>query len=485
MIFMIFFMFIAAIGFYNFDKKEKNFRYQQHIEDNKNISITQEGDVIKTHLPIISIEVNEENIPGEAIFDSNGIEVGRTLDSQGNRMTLGEIKVYDNGNINTINNEPKISSSTLIRYRGNSSINFSKKGYLLRLVDENGNDNDQEMLGMNKHNEWVLNGPYLDKTLMRNYMAYNIAGIIMGYAPNVRFCELYVNGGYQGLYILCESISRGENRVNISKYDSRIPDFGYIVCLDKNEESIKNISTFSEYAYITESGSALKIVYPSKSMIDDNVKEYIKSDFSEFERALYSYDFNDPEKGYKNYIDVDSFVDYYILQEFMEINDTGYRSTYLYKEKGGKIVMGPVWDYNNSFNNYFTELDSEKMQYTDRIWYSQLLKDKDFVDRVVNRYRELRKTVLNEDYLLSYIDSVREYLGDAIDRNYEVWGFSFDPSNLNLREKLYPESRNIRSYEEAINQLKNEIIKRGRWMDENIDTLYQYCQPSKNRDLVH
>ena len=125
------------------------------------------------------------------------------------------------------------------------------------------------------------------------------------------------------------------------------------------------------------------------------------------------------------------------------------------------------------------------MQYTDRIWYSQLLKDKDFVDRVVNRYRELRKTVLNEDYLLSYIDSVREYLGNSIDRNYSVWGFSFDPSNLNLREKLYPESRNIKSYEEAINQLKDEIIKRGRWMDENIDTLYQYCQPSKNRDLVH
>ena len=478
-------MFIASIIFYNFDKKEKKFRYEQHIEDYKEISISNDNpNIIETHLPIISIKVNEESIPGEIILDDTGIEIGRTLDSQGNEMALGEIKVYDNGNINKITNDPEVTSSLFIRYRGNSSIYFSKKGYLLKLIDEDGNDNEKGMLGMAEDNEWVLNGPYLDKTLMRNYMAYNIAGMIMGYAPNVRFCELYVNNKYQGLYILCESISRSKNRVNIGKYDSRVNDFGYIVCLDKDEIDIKNISTFSEYAYISERDTGLKIIYPSRSMITEEVRDYIKSDFSNFERALYSYDFDDPKKGYKNYIDVDSFVDYYIFQEFMEINDTCYRSTYLYKEKGGKIVMGPVWDYNNSLNNYFTELDNEKMQYVDRLWYSQLLKDKDFVDRVVKRYRELRKTVLNEEYLLNYIDDVRDYLGEAIDRNFKVWGFSFDSSNLNEREKLYPESRNIESYDDAIKQLKDEIIKRGRWMDENIDTLYQYCQESKNIELL-
>ena len=478
-------MFIASIILYNFDKKEKNFRYQQHIEDYKRIVTNKESDIIETHLPILSIKVENGNIPGEVILDSNGEKLEETIDSEDNTMILGKIDVYDNGGINKISNNPEISSSVLVRYRGNSSIYFSKKGYLLRLVDEEGNDNDKEILGMANDNEWVLHGPYLDKTLMRNYMAYNLAGMIMGYAPNVRYCELYVNNEYQGLYLLTESISRSKNRVNISKYDSRISDFGYIVCVDENEGDIKEISTFSEYTHILENDTRLKIVYPSKGMITDEVKDYIKSDFSKFEKSLYSYDFNDPKKGYKNYIDVDSFVDYYIFQEFMEINDTGYRSTYLYKEKGGKIVMGPVWDYNNSLNNYFTELDSEKMQYTDRLWYSQLLKDEDFVNRVVNRYRELRKTVLSENYLLSYIDNVREYLGDAIDRNYEIWGFSFESSNLNPREKLYPESRNIKSYDEAIEQLKNEIIKRGRWMDNNIDTLYQYCQESKNRDLMN
>lgn len=486
MIFMIFFMFIAGSIIHRFDKKEKIFRYEQHLEDNKNININNSNkNVIETHLPIISIRVNEESIPGEVILDSNGKKIGKTVDSQGDEMALGEIEIFDNKNINKITNEPEIKSLLHIKYRGNSSIYFSKKGYLLKLIDKNGNENKEEMIGMAKDNEWVLNGPYLDKTLMRNYIAYNVAGKIMGYAPNVRFCELYLNDKYQGLYILCESISRSENRVNISKYDSIMNDLSYIVCLDKKEVDIKNISTFSEYAYISELDTGLKIVYPSKSMITEEVKSYIKSDFSKFERALYSYDFNDPKKGYKNYIDVESFVDYYIFQEFMEINDTCYRSTYLYKEKGGKIVMGPVWDYNNCLNNYFTEINNEKMQYVDRLWYSQLLKDKDFVDRVVNRYRELRKTVLKEEYLLSYIDDVRYYLGDAIDRNFEVWGFSFDSSNLSEREKLYPEERNIKSYDEAIKQLKNEIIKRGRWLDENIDTLYQYCQQSKNIDLLN
>ena len=484
MIFIMIFIFIASMLFYNFDKQETNFRYQQHIEDVKNIVSNKESDIIETHLPIISINTNGQEIPGDKILDSDENQVGTTLDSEENIMILSETKVYDSDTINTINDDPKISSSALLRYRGNSSMNFSKKGYLLKFVDEDGNEKDEEILGMPKHNEWVLHGPYLDKSLMRNYMAYNIGGMIMGYAPNVRFSELYVNGEYQGLYLLTESIARSENRVNISKYDSRISDFGYIVKVDRDEDTIKDISTFSEYAYISENDVGLSVVYPGKSVINDDIKEYIKSDFSEFERALYSYDFNDTKKGYKNYIDVDSFVDYYIFQEFMEINDTGNRSTYLYKEKGGKIVMGPIWDYNNSLNNYYTELYNEEMQYTDIIWYSQLLKDEDFVNKVVNRYRELRKTLLNEEYLLDYIDSVREYLGPAIDRNFVVWGFSFDLANLNDNERLYDDLRNIKSYDEAINQLKNEIIKRGRWLDENIDTLYQYNQDSKNTDLL-
>lgn len=484
MILVIFFMFISSAIFYRFDKLKKNYRYQQHIEDNNKISIENKENIIETHLPIIVIKANENNIPGKPIIDSNGKKIGETLNNEGKTMSLAEIEVYDNKNINSILNTPDLESNILLKYRGNSSLYFSKKGYLIKLVDKMGNNKDEEMLGMNKDNEWVLNGPFLDKTLMRNYIAYNIGSMIMGYAPNIRFCEVYLNNEYRGVYLLTESISRSKNRVNISKYNPSFNDFGYIVCIDKDEENVKNINTFTEYTHIAEIDTGIKIIYPGKDIINDTIKKYVEGDISKFERALYSYDFNDPKKGYKNYINVASFVDYYIFQEFMEINDTCYRSTYLYKEKGGKITMGPIWDYNNSLNNYFTELDNEEMQYVDRLWYSQLLRDKDFVDRVVNRYKELRKSYLNEEYLLNYIDDVREYLGSAVDRNFEVWGFSFDPKNLNEKEKLYPESRNIRSYDEAIRQLKDEIIKRGRWLDENIDTLYQYCQPSRNEDIL-
>ena len=114
------------------------------------------------------------------------------------------------------------------------------------------------------------------------------------------------------------------------------------------------------------------------------------------------------------------------------------------------------------------------------VWFEMLLKDPNFVDKIINRYHELRKTYLNEDYLLNYIDETVAYLGDAIDRNFEVWGYTFDKES-----DLLPEGRKIGSYEEAIEQLKNFIIQRGRWLDENIDQLKQFCHPSINKKYNH
>ena len=114
-----------------------------------------------------------------------------------------------------------------------------------------------------------------------------------------------------------------------------------------------------------------------------------------------------------------------------------------------------------------------------------LVKDEKFIERIIFRYKKLRKTVLSEEYILKYIDNTVNYLGDAIDRNYKVWGYSFEPENLDLMNRLEPIERNIRSYEEAINQLKTTIINRGRWLDENIDTLLQYCHESRTKKFNH
>ena len=109
-----------------------------------------------------------------------------------------------------------------------------------------------------------------------------------------------------------------------------------------------------------------------------------------------------------------------------------------------------------------------------KIWLSMMMKDEAFVDRVIEKYRSLRKTWLSEEYLLSYIDSVIEYLGPAIERNNQRWQQAYEEDTL-----LYPAERNPHSYEEAVNQLKNFFIVRTRWMDDNIESLKQYCADSK------
>ena len=111
----------------------------------------------------------------------------------------------------------------------------------------------------------------------------------------------------------------------------------------------------------------------------------------------------------------------------------------------------------------------------DDLWYQMLMRDEDFTERIIDRYRKLRKTWLSDEYLEQYIDETLEYLGDAIDRNFSVWDYTFE---LPL---LRPESRNIRSHEEAVAQLKEYIQLRGQWLDENIETIQQYSHASKNK----
>ena len=158
------------------------------------------------------------------------------------------------------------------------------------------------------------------------------------------------------------------------------------------------------------------------------------------------------------------------------------RSTYLYKDRLNKLHMGPVWDYNNMLDNYFTlQLDGSEFLYVERLWFDRLLADPYFNQKVIRRYRELRETILAEDYLMDYIDETIAYLGDSIERNYQVWGYSFDAKQLHANERLTPLERNPKSFPEAVEDMKTFIRVRGRWMDNHIDALAQYCHESKTK----
>lgn len=442
---------------------ENRVRYHQHMEAPAKIEVQTEG--FSTHLPLISIDTGGQEIPG--------------MNKDGSTITA-DFELRDSDEYySSLTDEPVLESKARIRYRGNSSLHFDKKSFSVKLVTQDGTPNEVELLGMDKEEEWILNGPYLDKTLMRNYMMMNISGEIMDYAPEVRFCELFIDGEYRGVYLLMESISR--SRVEVGKAMKEKTETPYIIRLDRLDESDVNLNNFSRYIDLL-TVNAINVVYPASDKITEEKLRFIEEDFSKFEKSLYSLDYDDPALGYEKYINVSSFVDYFIINEFFQNYDAGSYSTYMNKTIGGKINMGPVWDFNNAMDNYFeTDYDGTDFRLQDKPWYFMLTKDERFIEKVIRRYRELRSTVLSEDYLERYIDDTVVYLGESIDRNFAVWGYTFEPEH----GLLEPAERNISSYDEAINQIKNFIAVRGAWLDKNIELLRQFCHRSKVKKYMH
>ena len=448
-------------------------RVDQHL-DSKVIDNCKKNEKDCTHLPIVEIT-----------FDDKSPELMQYIESSTNLHAFESTIVpatfslrYNEKSSNRLSDKPVLKSKIMTRYRGNSSLDFDKHQYLLKFIDDKGSKKNVSMLGMQDDNTWILNGPFLDKTLLRNYVAYNIAGKITESVPEVRYCEVYINGKYQGVYILVESI--GKELTGITKYKPRWSNgmTSYVLRVDRKKDKDDGVflNNLSKYTKKLVANNALNVVYPSDEVLNDNLVDYIEEDFDKFEKALYSYDY----KKYEDYIDVDSFVDYMIINEFFKNSDAGTHSTYLYKDIRGKIHMGPVWDFNNSANNYVQEVyNEENFMFQDKTWYDMLLKNEKFTNKVINRYKYLRKNVLSDKYIQNYIDSTVKYLGDSIDRNFSVWGYTF--TEKNLPNMLLPDSRNYRSYEEALNQYKTYLHKRGNWMDENINSLKQYSHYSINK----
>ncbi len=154
-------------------------------------------------------------------------------------------------------------------------------GYSIDLIANDGTDNHKEFMGMDAHSEWALHGPFLDKSLIRTYMWYNIAGEIMEYSPNVRFCELMINGEYMGVYVAIEKITAGEDgvRLNLTKNAKDKEFFGYMIKLDSPSETpYKNINNFSTYTGMAE--KTISVVYPKGKNLTPEFADEIARDFS-------------------------------------------------------------------------------------------------------------------------------------------------------------------------------------------------------------
>ena len=407
-----------------------------------------------THLPIMMIDTNNQIISKES-------------------KAAVSIKVVDYEKGNSVETNPNFETEALINYRGNSSFaTFDKFQYRVKFYSNISTENTKNfpLFGMSSDSDWVLYGPFLDRTLIRNHLMYSLSRELLEWAPDTRYFELFVDNEYQGVYLAVEPISVGEGRINLNQFGLLSGETPYIIRRDRIGTENNVISTYGEI--MGHTSNELSIHHPGNISLTSKQYDWIKRDVSHFEEILYSDYFDDPNTGYAKYINVSSFVDYFILNEFAMITDSSELSTYLYKDLSGKLTF-TVWDFNNSFNNYqWTDQSYQQYFNLDSNWFKRLIQDRSFVDKIIQRYQELRLNELSDTNLINRIDADIEYLGDAINRNFEVWGYTFNQDLLSKDNNGLV--RDPKSYQEAIDSLKEIIVLRLEYMDQTLNQLYDY-----------
>ncbi len=408
-------------------------------------------EAFSSNLPIIIIDTS-----GEWIRDEPKIPARMKIiyDESGGRNTLNSRHIDFDGKIG-------------IELRGKTSLRFRKHQYGVEIQDDAGNDKDASLLQLPAESDWVLNGPYSDKTLMRNYLAYEFSNRIGRYASRTKFVEMFLNDKrdptigdkhYVGVYLLIEKIKRGKDRVDIKSLKPADITGGYILKIDKMD--------WYETYFSTHYGTRLFHVYPKGREMSDPQKTWIQNYMNEFESTLAGKDFKDPEHGYAKYIDTDAFIDHFIINELFRNIDGFRNSTYMYKDRGGKLTMGPVWDFNlsmgNSSFNQGWRADGWLI-YTNPVpfWWDRLLTDRNFTRKLLKRWQELRKDTLATSELLKEIDQAAELLSEAQERNFQRWP-------VLGRTMFGNPNRGYATYQREVKQMKIWINARLKWMDKHI-----------------
>lgn len=373
-----------------------------------------------------------------------------------------------------------------VKRRGYTSLRFPKNSLTLKMRDGDGDKVKASLFGMPSESDWVLYAPYVDKTLMRDVLGYEIGNAMGHYAPRTRFAEVFIHyynsplsygRDYQGVYVLVEKIKRGKERVNIAKLkpeDNAEPDItgGYILKRDHGAMNagggrgrgmaprVSNDGT----GFITPQGLHLFHVEPEETELTAQQRAWISKYFAEFERALHGPNFRDPEKGYAKYLDVDAFIDFFWLVEVSKNIDAFRYSAFLTKPRGGKIIVGPAWDWNLSFGNAdYYEADEtsgwyyQNLRDTEISWMYRLKDDPDFMQRLADRWAELRKDALAQDKLLGRVDAIRTQLQEAQRRDNNKW--------RTIGRNIQPNSYVGNSYDQEVDWMKNWIKGRLGWID--------------------
>jgi len=444
-----------------------------------------------THLPLVIIDTagiqppiytEKRMVKGFMTYaDIEGIEP----------YVKGSISIISGNEKNTIGDEPVTTSQMFIKRRGNSSMIYAKAQYLLKLITDKGEENKVSILNMGEDNEWILNGSMADKSMIRNYLPYKIAAQFMPYTPDNEICEVVIKNGeeytYQGVYLMGENIKQGKDRVDIEKFKKSSKSNSMLLRRDRYDENDIILDTYAtkkelskryesrRYMGITYIG----LLYPSKKNVTQDMIDYATDEISTIEKILYSGDF-DIYSTYNRYIDVDSFVDYFLINEFFGSYDSGNFSTYMYRNVGEKLKMGPVWDFDGAIDNYIHEpLEVDVMAFQIKPLFDRLVRDKAFIEKLENRYAHLRRGVLSDENIDNSIDEIVNYIGPAQEREWARWSEEYT-KDTDLSVETYYDGegyvyRNSLEYSGEIYNIKTNLRKHGSAIMNSLDELEGSC----------
>ncbi len=444
-----------------------------------------------SNLPLVVLDTNGAEPKRSSYFDQDkGYYVPLDIDP----YAYGSISVIDRGKgPNSLNDNPTVVSSVKMKVRGNSSGNYDKQQYLLRLTDEKGHLVKENLLGLGSDSEWILNVSFIDKSLMRNYLAYLTSGEIMPYVPDVRFCEVIWKNGdvynYEGVYMLMESVSVGKNRVDLPDFSENSAYLPFLIRRDRYNLTGTILENYSTQQNILS--GFLDVKWPEPEILSEQDIQKITDQINEFELAIFSEDY-ETFIHYRDLADMDSFVDYFIINEFFLNYDAGFNSTYLYSDYSGKLTMGPVWDFDQAMdNNESVDAHLYTTAFHSAPWFQQILRDPEFTRLIVERYQELRQSILSDESIQAFINGTVEGLGSAIDRDWARWGYYYRDGNYLKEEYPGQPNRNTQTHQAEIEKLENVLFTHGAWMDKHLDSLYQFAdhkaaeykpEPPKERD---
>jgi len=408
-----------------------------------------------SNLPVVTLENFDAARPLQARFQFNALAIYEP-DAVTGRTTLTQA--------------PTLVTRAGIKVRGSSSAGRDKASFAVEAWDQRNEDKEIAPLGMPSASDWILYAPFnFDRALMRNALVYDLSNQVGRYAVRTRFVELYQNtdGGdlsvddYRGVYVLMEKITVGPDRVDITPLqpgDDSEPDVsgGWLLKIDRADPGDTGFHA---------AGQTILYVDPKERNVTPPQADWIRNYFDQLEASLTD---TDPETGYARYIDVDSWIDHHILNVLPDNVDAFRLSGYFFKDRGGKLQMGPVWDFDRSMESTDGRDDrpdvwgdTAGVSFFEYGWWGKLFQDPAFKQRWIDRWFELRQTVLSEQNVTATIDRMAAQLQEAQERNFIRWRSGSAPRTT----ANYPSGKLDGTWHGEVEHMKSWLLERLAWID--------------------